>query len=154
MKTLRKLFPFLLLMAGSLTANLAHAQYGSDFTCDNNSEGLAWFNYTDSLYKYCPASGAPLVLAERAWVTTNFSGVKPSATGSLTNSALGCTSTTVTLTGAAVGNAVNVAFTGSSAIPAGLVPSAQITAPNTATVNVCAVITLSIASRPFIVNLL
>lgn len=145
----------LMLLVVSLAPMLAHAQYGSDFTCDNNSEGLAWFNYTDNLFKYCPASGAPLVIAERAWVTANFPAAKGSATGSITNSALGCTSaTTITVSGAVVGSGVNMAWTGSGAVPSGIIPVAQITAANTVTYSACSVITLSIASRPFIINLL
>lgn len=145
----------LMLLVVSLSPMLAHAQYGSDFTCDNNSEGLAWFNYNDSLYKYCPASGAPLVLAERAWVTTNFSGTKPSATGAITNAVLGCaTPITVTVSGAVIGGGVNISWTGSSAVPSGIIPTAQITAANTVTVSACTTITLGTASRPFIVNLL
>lgn len=137
-------------------APFMHAQVSTDYPCTAGSgwEGIVFENLTDDMLKYCGNTTGARPLAERAWVTANFGATKPSSTGSLTNSALGCASTTVSVSGATVGGGVNVAFTGGSAVPAGLVPSAQITASNTVTVNICAVITLSVASRPFIVNLL
>lgn len=130
----------------------AHAQFYAKHCNGPDWGAFTYVDFTDNTLNYCSEDGTTNNIVALA---SQIPAAKPSATGSITNPILGCASPiTVTLTGAAVGNGVNISFTGSTAVLSGIIPTAQVTAANTVTVNVCSVISLTSASRPFIVNLL
>lgn len=142
----------LMLLVVSLAPMLAHAQFYAKHCLGPDWGAFTYVDFTDNSLNYCSENGTTNNIVALA---SQIPVAKPSVTGSITNPILGCASPiTVTLTGAAVGNGVNISFTGSTAVLSGIIPTAQVTATNTVTVNVCAVISLTSASRPFIVNLL
>lgn len=114
-----------------------------------------WYAGDWDRIRYADDVGVKHSVASEDYVLANFGVIKGSATGSLTNSALGCTTpATIAVTGAVVGKGVNIAWYGSSVVPAGIYPTAQISAAGVVTYSACTVISLSVASRTFIINLL
>lgn len=137
---MKRLLPVFLLVCAF--SGFAKAQCGGG--------GTVWYDYDLGNYDYCDNNNVPQIIASHSYVATQIPPAKLGpATGSLTNSALGCASTTVSLTGATTSMVPYVSFTGASAVPSGLVIQAQVTSSNTVTVSICSVISLSTASRAF-----
>jgi hypothetical protein len=107
--------------------------------------------YTDS------ATGNAWTCTGGAWKLSATSGIMSGTTGSIGGSLIvlgGCSSGTATVTGATVGMpAVATPSDGTNIAGLGVVITATVTSSNTVTVNVCALVSLTPASKTYTVRI-